>query len=45
MDWEPGHEHMISTAGIRMLRIKVRARGRRRRSFDIDDYLLGLVPS
>jgi hypothetical protein len=40
MDWEPGHEHTISTAGIRILRIKARARGRRRRSFDIDDYLL-----
>src|SRR5271155_3982243 len=41
MDWEPGHEHTISTAGIRMLRIKARVRGRR--SFDIDDYLLELV--
>lgn len=40
MDWEPGHEHTISTAGIRMLRIKARTRGRCRRSFDIDDYLL-----
>ena len=47
MDWEPGHEHTISTAGIRMVRIKARARGRcrrrRRRGFDIDDYLLELV--
>jgi len=27
IDWEPGHEQTISTAGIRMLRIKARARG------------------